>query len=169
MNKLTGNQIYSRVRTINEAQLQFLQSSKKFNQHFDPKKLTGIERHYRIQKLINLARKEFAYVRRKINKFHRKYPQAIIRKYNADTDYHKVMEFNNNWAKEQDESIFNSTYFKEILKYPDELDHTVLVVEIKHGDREDGSRGLLDFGGKDWFDYRSIVFNIIIPKEIGVI
>ena len=130
LNKLTGNQRYSRVRTINEAQLQFLQSSKKFNQHFDPKKLLGIERHYSIQKLINLAGKEFAYVRRKINKFHRKYPQAIIRKYNADTDYHKVMEFNNNWAKEQDESIFDGTYFKEILKYPDELDHTVLVVEI---------------------------------------
>ncbi|MDF2791888.1 MAG: hypothetical protein K0S80_4990 [Neobacillus sp.] len=49
---------------------------------------------------------------------------------NADTDYHKVMEFNNNWANEQDESIFDGTYFKEILKYPDELDHTVLVVEI---------------------------------------
>lgn len=129
-NKLTGNQIYSRIRTINEAQLQFLQSSKTFNQTFDPKKLMGVERHYSIQKLINLAGKEFAYVRRKINKFHRKYPQAVIRKYEADTDYQKVMEFNENWAKKHNESIFDGTYFKEILKYPDELDHTVLVVEI---------------------------------------
>ncbi len=130
LNKLNGNQIYSRIRTINEAQLQFLQSSRKCNQLFDPKKLLGIERHYSIQKLINLAGKDFAYVRRKINKFHRKYPQAIIRKYVAGTDYHKVMEFNNNWENEQDESIFDGKYFKEILKYPDELDHTVLVAEI---------------------------------------
>ncbi|MEH7176299.1 phosphatidylglycerol lysyltransferase domain-containing protein [Neobacillus vireti] len=130
LNKLTGNQIYSRVRTINEAQLQFLQTSKKFNQRFDPKKLLGIERHFSIQKLIRLAGKEFAYVRRKINKFHRKYPQAIIRKYEGDTDYHKVMEFNKNWANEKGESIFDGTYSKEILKYPDELDHTALVVEI---------------------------------------
>lgn len=130
LNKLTGNQIYCRIRTINEAQLQFVQSSKEFNQLFDPKKLLGIERHYSIQKLINLAGKEFAYVRRKVNKFHRKYPRAIIRKYNRDTDYQKVMEFNNLWAKQQNESIFDGTYFKEILKYPDELDHIVLVVEI---------------------------------------
>ncbi|MEC1521892.1 phosphatidylglycerol lysyltransferase domain-containing protein [Neobacillus niacini] len=130
LNKLTGNQIYSRVRTINEAQMQFLQSSKKFNQYFDPKKLMGIERHYSIQKLINLAGKEFAYVRRKINKFHRKYPQAIIRKYAADTDYQKLVKFNRNWTNNHDKSLFDGTYFKEILKYPDELDHTVIVVEI---------------------------------------
>jgi uncharacterized protein len=130
LNKLTGNQGYSRIRTINEAQLQFLQTSEKFNQCFHTKKLLGIERHYSVQKLINLSGKEFAYVRRKINKFHRKYPQAIIRKYKSDTDYHKVIEFNNKWANEQDEGIFDGIYFKEILKHPDELDHTVLVVEI---------------------------------------
>ncbi|MBY0148088.1 phosphatidylglycerol lysyltransferase domain-containing protein [Neobacillus niacini] len=129
-NKFTGNQRYSRIRTINEAQLQFLQSSENFDQCFHPKKLIGVERHYSVQKLINLSGKEFAYVRRKINKFHRNYPQAIIRKYKADTDYHKVMEFNNHWESEQDKSIFDGTYFKEILQHPDELDHTVLVVEI---------------------------------------
>jgi uncharacterized protein len=126
------NARYTKVRTINEDQLQFLKGSKRFEKYFRLKKLLGVERHYSIQKLINLSGKEFLYVRRKINKFRRNYPNAIIREYKP-SDYDLLMDLNRTWNKtagQKYSSVFDGTYYREILKRVKELDHLVLVVEI---------------------------------------
>jgi hypothetical protein len=128
-NKFSENENYTRVRTINEFQLQFLKPSSEFDKYFRLKKLSGIERHYSIEKLLNLKGKEFNYVRRKINKFHRLYPQAIIRAYQPE-DYNKLMLLNAKWESQKNTTIEDRTYYKGILKNSSELNHTVLVVEI---------------------------------------
>lgn len=117
---------------INSAQLDFLKKSEKFRKHFSLVNIIGIERHFSISKLLSLQGKEFETIRRKVNKFNRMYPNAVIRRYTPN-DYEEIIKLDEYWrdtAGQKYASIFDRVYFREIIKNYQELNHMVLVVEI---------------------------------------
>ncbi|WP_139904922.1 phosphatidylglycerol lysyltransferase domain-containing protein [Clostridium thermarum] len=121
------------VKVINRLQLEFLQSSKNFENYFQAIGLVGKEKHFSISKLITLSGKEFETIRRKINKFRRLCPDTLVREYN-ENDYEQVMALDEIWrntAGVKYAYIFDEIYFKNLTKYYKELDHLILVVESK--------------------------------------
>jgi hypothetical protein len=120
------------VKVINSAQLEFLRKSKNFENYFRTVNLVGLEKHFSIEKLISLPGKDFETIRRKVNKFKRLNPNAVIREYTSK-DYDKVMELNDYWSDTSGQKysyIFDTVYFKEIIEHYKELKHMVLIVEI---------------------------------------
>lgn len=129
---LNNNSSSSVVKVINQLQLDFLKKSTEFDKYFKVINLVGLEKHFSIEKLISLSGKDFETIRRKINKFKRLYPNAVIREYKA-VDYDKVMKLGDYWSNTSGQKysyIFDNTYFHEIIKHYQELNHLVLVVEI---------------------------------------
>lgn len=120
------------VKVINSLQLDFLKQSEKFDKLLKVGGWVGMEKHFSIPKLLSLPGKDFEYIRRKINKFHKSCPNAIVRNYNPK-DFEEVMELGEYWNKTSGEkysAIFDRVYFREIIKHYKELNHVVLVVEM---------------------------------------
>ena len=120
------------VKVVNATQLDFLRKYEKFNEYFKVVGWVGLEKHFSINKLVALSGKEFESIRRKINKFHRLYPTAIVREYD-DRDFKEIVELGKHWidtAGEKYSVIFDNVYFYEIIKNYKALNHLVLVVEI---------------------------------------
>ncbi|NLG82521.1 MAG: DUF2156 domain-containing protein [Bacilli bacterium] len=120
------------INPINEAQLSYLKQAPDFSTYFYESKLTGLERHYSIKKLLTLKGKEFQQIRNKLNRFKKKYPHAIIRKY-EDKDFKQVKELNKLWINESGKKykrIIDGFYFEPIIKNHQSLNHTILVIEI---------------------------------------
>ncbi|GAA4720020.1 phosphatidylglycerol lysyltransferase domain-containing protein [Brevibacillus fulvus] len=120
------------IRTVNAAQLEFLQQSDKMGKYFDVMQIRGKERHFGIQNLVKLAGKDFARIREAINKFKREHPTLTVRRY-TDEDFRKLLRVNENWRKTAGKKyslIFDGVYFEQILKRHKELEHIILVVEI---------------------------------------
>ena len=120
------------VKVVNETQLNYLRNFEKFNEYFIVVGWVGLEKHFSIEKLVSLPGKEFESIRRKINKFHRLYPAAIIREY-KNSDFQKVMDLGKRWidtAGGKYSVIFDNVYFYEIVKNYRALNHLVLVVEL---------------------------------------
>ena len=116
------------VKVINNAQLEFLRKFREFDKYFRLAVLSGLEKHFSIQKLVSLSGKEFETIRRKINKFHRLYPEAVIRDYKPD-DYENVAQLDEYWIKTSRQKyshIFDEVYFHEIVKHYDEYNQTGL-------------------------------------------
>lgn len=121
------------VKVVNSMQLEFLRKCREFDRYFLCIPLRGLEKHFSIEKLISLSGKDFETVRRKINKFHRLYPNAILRKYKPE-DYENVLSLGEYWSDTSGKKyshIFDNLYFPEIIKHCDELEHLILVVEIE--------------------------------------
>jgi hypothetical protein len=117
------------VRMINHNQLEFLQSSPGFNELFRLVTLEGIERHLEIGKLVSLPGKDFSTVRNKVNKFHRENPGVFLRCYRKN-DCAQVMELGKRWEKvagRKYPNIFDKVYYREMVKYSDQLRQIVLV------------------------------------------
>jgi hypothetical protein len=118
------------VRVINSPQLEFLSGSEDFNRLFKVKKLKSIERVHGINNLLTLAGKEFAGLRKKVNKFHRLYPDAEIRQYLPD-DFNDLMQLRQAWnnaAGKKYKTIMDATTFTEVVRHYKELHHLILVV-----------------------------------------
>jgi len=94
----------------------------------------GLEHHYSISKLINLEGKDFAYIRRKINTFKKKYPEAIFRHYDASKgDWEGLMALKKEWNDTAGDKYFrihDATYFRATVKEHEKLDHLIFVVEL---------------------------------------
>jgi hypothetical protein len=123
------------VRMINHNQLEFLQACPRFDNLFRLVTLEGIERHLEIEKLVSLPGKDFSTIRNKVNKFQRENPEAAVRRYRK-ADYGPVMELSKRWRKiagRKYANIFDKAYFREMLKYNDELGQLIFVAE--NGDR----------------------------------
>lgn len=120
------------VKVVNSMQLDFLRQSANFDKLFKVKGWVGMEKHFSISKLLTLPGKEFEYVRRKINKFHKLCPNAIIRDYRPE-DFDEVMKLAEYWSNTSGAKysfIFDRVYFREIIKHYKELNHTILIVEL---------------------------------------
>jgi hypothetical protein len=146
------------VKVINSQQLEFLKKSTDFENHFKTIGLVGLEKHFSISKLISLTGKEFETIRRKVNKFKRLNPNAVIREYTSK-DYDKVLQLNNYWSDTSGQKysyIFDKVYFKEIIEHYKELKHLVLVVEI-----DDKIIGLVSGGdlptGDSWWCFSKFI------------
>ena len=121
------------VKTVNSMQLEVLRKSPIFEKHFRVIPLVGIEKHFSVQNLISLEGKQFSNIRKNINKFHRLYDNAIIRKYTPD-DYDEVIRLGEYWRETSGRKysgIFDRVYFPEIVKHYNELNHHILVIEIE--------------------------------------
>jgi hypothetical protein len=146
------------VKVINSQQLEFLRKSKDFESYFRTVNLVGLEKHFSIKKLISLPGKDFETIRRKVNKFKRLNPNAVIREYTSK-DYDKVLQLNNHWSDTSGQKysyIFDKIYFKEIIEHYKELKHLVLVVEI-----DDKIIGLVSGGdlptGDSWWCFSKFI------------
>jgi uncharacterized protein len=147
-----GNYSSTVVKVINEQQLDFLQKSPNFKSYFKVIGLVGMEKHFSIQKLLSLSGKEFETIRRKINKFHKLCPDAIIRNYKSE-DFKEVMKLGEYWSNTSGEKyshIFDNVYFPEIIKHQKELNHVVLVVESQGKLIGVVSGGILPTGQSWW-------------------
>ncbi len=120
------------VNPINSVQLEFLNRSKRFENLFKVEKLTGLERHFSINKLIELKGREFSNIRNKRNKFCKTYPNALVRRYKK-TDFNSVMKVGNYWKNTSGKKykrIIDGFYFESIIKNYQTLNHIILVVEL---------------------------------------
>lgn len=120
------------LKVVNSMQVEFLEKSDVFNKYFRLVPLMGLEKHFSIQNLLSLPGKEFETVRRKINKFHRLYPNVVIRKYRT-SDFENAIGLGNKWndtSGQKYSHILDSVYFPSIIKHCSNLDHLVLVVEL---------------------------------------
>jgi len=158
------------VKVVNGTQLEFLRKYERFNEYFRVVGWVGLEKHFSIEKLVNLPGKEFESIRRKINKFHRLYPNAKIREY-VNNDFDKVIELGEHWSNTAGEKysvIFDNVYFYEIIKNYSALNHLVLVVELDNNIIGMVSGGSLPTGQSWWClskfinDYAGLSENLII-------
>lgn len=123
---------YTFVRWMNRNQYEFLSGSENFSKYFKLEELDELEPIYSIQKIISLRGKEFENVRYKVNKFNRKYPNAIIRRYQP-SDYQALMQLYKAWVSTSGKkysSIYDGVYYREIAKHYEELSHIILVIEL---------------------------------------
>ncbi|ACB85149.1 DUF2156 domain-containing protein [Natranaerobius thermophilus] len=122
----------TRVRTINKFQLDYLQTSNKFNKLFKLKELRGIEHHYSTEELLVLEGKKYQSLRKTVNKHYREYPNINFRKYQPE-DYEKILRFNKNWEKTSGNKyreLIDKSYFKSVFEYNEQLDMEILVAEL---------------------------------------
>jgi hypothetical protein len=135
------------IRMINHSQLEFLrnrpenrsenssenpsENRSEFDNLFRSVTFQGIERHLDVKRLVSLTGKDFSTIRNKINKFHRENPGAIVRRYQK-SDYDELIKLGKHWssvAGRKYASIFDKAYYREMIKYCDELDQLILVVQ----------------------------------------
>lgn len=122
----------STINPINSIQLAFLKNSSRFERYFKQERLTGLERHYSINKLLDLSGKEFSKIRNKINKFNKMYPQVVIRNYQPN-DFQSIMKLGENWETTSGQKyrrIIDGFYFEPIIKHYKELNHLIIVLEL---------------------------------------
>jgi hypothetical protein len=117
------------IDTINGEQLDFLSASPLFHQYFQPKKLEGQEIFFGIQNLLTLAGKEFKLVRQKINRFHNKYPQAVIRKVRSD-DSEQLLQLKREWNQQKGHPVADDIPFRAVLAHHQQMEHILLVAEV---------------------------------------
>lgn len=124
------------VRGINQIQLDWLFGEEfKANDNFKAKKSGfGTEYHYDNEALMKLEGKDFAYIRRKINKFHREFPDAVIRPYEP-SDWDGILTLQREWNNNEANKYFrvhDASYYRATVKDSLKLGHIVLVAEINN-------------------------------------
>ncbi|MGD8911042.1 MAG: phosphatidylglycerol lysyltransferase domain-containing protein [Chromatiales bacterium] len=120
------------VAKLSSNQLAYFQQSDEFSLTFEPKLLSGIERHLSISHLTTLTGKQFSTIRYKLNKFHRDYPDAHLRLYQP-SDFEGVMRLEQQWkqsAGSKHRHILDSFYFNATVKHYQALGLENLVVEL---------------------------------------
>lgn len=117
-----------RIRTVSEIQMPWVD-----DETFRGKQIGyGKEHHYDVKKVANLEGSDLAYIRRKINKFNREYPNAIFREYTL-ADYDNMMILKRKWSETAGQKYFqisNGVVYKTIMHDYKKFDHKVFVVII---------------------------------------
>jgi hypothetical protein len=120
------------VAKLSSNQLAYFQQSDDFNRIFEPKLLSGIERHLSISRLTTLTGKQFSTIRYKLNKFQRDCPDAFLRFYKPG-DFDGVIRLGQQWkesAGTKHRRILDSFYFKATVKHYQALGLENLVVDL---------------------------------------
>lgn len=123
----------STVNPINSVQLEFLKSSNRFERNFRVEKLSGLERHFSIPKIIELKGKEFSNIRNKINRFRKFYTNTVTRRYDI-SDFDSVMKIGNYWENTSGKKykrIIDGFYYESIIRNYQKLNHIILVIELE--------------------------------------
>lgn len=165
----------SLVNPLNTPQLLFLQQANLYNTYFTTKQLSGLERHYSIDHLISLKGKDFSKVRNKLNKFNRTFPNHILRKYQAQ-DFKEVINLGKLWEEKSGKKyrrILDYFYFEPLIKYSQELNQIILVIEIDNKIRGITTAEILPndtaWGGITKYDNHYIGINEKLTVEIAKI
>jgi hypothetical protein len=120
------------VAKMSSNQLAYFQHSNHFNKLFEPKLLSGVERHLSVSRLSALSGKQFSTIRYKLNKFRREYSCAELRLYTA-SDFDAVVELGEKWkasVSSKHRRILDNFYFTDTIKHHQELGLEQLVVEL---------------------------------------
>lgn len=120
------------VAKLSSNQLAYFQESEAFEDQFEAKRLTGIERHLSISKLTTLTGKKFSTIRYKLNKFQRDNPGAILRPYHSG-DLADVVRLGQQWREtsgSKHRRILDDFYFKATIRHYQALGLENLVVEL---------------------------------------
>lgn len=124
-----------RVDWVNSEQLLLLDDSFKVSKMMD-KKTQCKDYIYDPYMVANLAGHDFEYVRRKINRFKKLYPEAITRPYEP-ADKPGLMDLAKQWKqyvmKDVGRYFFvvDGNYYKNTIEMHEKLNHEVFVVEYK--------------------------------------
>lgn len=119
------------VARLSSTQLDFLSRSERFVNVYQPTRLSGVERHVTIARLLSLSGRRMSTVRHKVNRFKRDHPNARLRPYEA-RDFDRILELGRRWEQtsgSKHKRILDRFYFKGALRYHQELGLEVLVVE----------------------------------------
>lgn len=120
------------VRVVNQTQLDLLNGIGSFQEHFNPVKLLGVDRHVGVQNLLNLKGGSFQNVRYAINRFHRDYPEVVTRRGSGE-DYQDLVKLKQEWNQtlgKKYEKIRDELVYRRILKSHNKLDHIVIITEL---------------------------------------
>lgn len=120
------------LKELHELQLEFLKRTPIFDRHFTVKELKGVEVFLGIEKTLALKGRDFGNVRQNINKFHKMYPHARIRKY-LPSDYASLIELKKHWNENAGQKYYKITddiRYRETIKHYKELGHLILIAEI---------------------------------------
>ncbi|MDF2556541.1 MAG: hypothetical protein K0R71_369 [Bacillales bacterium] len=140
----------SRIEVISHFQLEFISQSTFFQNHFKTLQL-GVERCIGVQELLALKGKQYANVRRKVNRFKRDYPNYIVRRATKN-DYSSLLDLKNKWNEKSGvkyDFIWDDYFYKRIIQHFEKLNHIIIVVEID-GKLEGASTGGLSSDGQAW-------------------
>lgn len=92
----------------------------------------GLEHHYDIERTASLEGSDFKYVRRKIRKFEKEYPDAKWREAN-EADWDGLLQLQRAWEETAGEKYFriiDATYYRCAIKNCEELKHRIFVVTL---------------------------------------
>lgn len=155
------NKSNSFLRMINDNQLKFLEKDERFYKYFKRTTWTGIERHYDLKLVSELKGKDFEKIRNRVNKFNKENPDAQVIPYHK-SNYNELIKLNEKWratSGRKYSNIFDGVYYKELIKYNDELEQTTLI--IRKNDRIIGMiSGGLVHTGQVWGSVIKFVDNI---------
>lgn len=136
MSACSGDKYATRVDWVNQPQKDFLgESSFRYSKMVD-KKTTCKDYIYDPYMVASMCGSDYQYIRRKINKFHRTYPDAIIREY-RDSDYAQMSALAKEWKDYVTEEtgrynwLVDANYYKNTLMKYKGLNHKVFVVEYE--------------------------------------
>lgn len=132
MKKCSCDGYQIRIDWVNEKQLNYIgKENVKFQKMIDHK-TQCIDYLYDPYMVVNMEGSEYRYIRRKINKFKNKYPNAYIREY-CDEDYNNMMLLASEWKHYVKDEIgryewlVDANYYKNTLLHYKDLNHKVYV------------------------------------------
>ncbi len=132
-NNLNNIKRHAYVNLLNERQILFLSSSKKFRKTFLYKQYKSKEIIWSLEKLVKLEGKNFREIRATRNKLIREHPSIILREYTS-SDYENVIALKELWNKtsgKKYKKITDQHLFNQILHNYKELDELIYVATIE--------------------------------------
>ncbi|WP_274363188.1 phosphatidylglycerol lysyltransferase domain-containing protein [Paenibacillus thermotolerans] len=165
------------VRVIDELQYEFLRKSYLFRKHIRIKVLEGMDRHVSVQNLLTLPGEAFRPIRYTRNKFYRNYPSALVRPMSSE-DLQPLLDLKREWNRSSGEKykgIWDELFYQKILKYHEQLNHFIQVLEVDGKIVALGTGGLTP-SGQGWAaimkyldDYEGVstIMYLEIAKEVN--
>lgn len=122
-------------RSVDEGELRFMKQSPLFDDYFTLKRRKGVEHHYDVSAICDLSGSRFSYIRRKLSKFSRRYPNCLIRPY-TNNDRKQMARLFDLWlddartAQDRERKRQEERYFLASLEYASPPEHMILVAEV---------------------------------------
>lgn len=135
MVKCSESKYQVRIDWVNQQQIDFVGADKIKASKMIDKKSECKDYVYDPYMVSCMEGSDYRYIRRKINKFDRDYPNAIIREY-EDKDYPQMQALADEWKHYVKEEVgrydwlVDANYYKNTLLHHKELDHKVFVCEL---------------------------------------
>lgn len=126
-----------RIDWVNQNQLDFVGADNVKAVKMTDRKTPCIDYIYDPYMVSCMEGSDYKYIRRKINKFDREYPDAIIREYKP-SDYSQLMILSEEWKHYVKDEVnrynwlVDASYYKNTILHHKELNHKVFVCELNN-------------------------------------